>query len=43
MKLATRFDGSELIHNAYFHSGAFIRYFAAVMVVKFGIAPKRAL
>ena len=32
-------DGSELMHNAYFHSSLFIKYLAAQMIEKFGLTP----
>ncbi|WP_370335466.1 hypothetical protein [Parvularcula marina] len=37
--LATKFEKSELIHNAYFHSDKFIKYLAAQMVALYGLTP----
>ena len=34
-----KFEKSELLHNAYFHSPLFIRYMAAVFVTRFGVKP----
>jgi len=34
-----KFEKSELLHNAYFHSPLFIRYVAAVFVTRFGVKP----
>jgi hypothetical protein len=39
MAQATKFEKSELIHNAYFHSGLFVRYLAAVLIHRFGLTP----
>ncbi len=37
ISVAMKFEKSELIHNAYFHSPAFIKYLAALMIEKFGL------
>jgi hypothetical protein len=42
MAQATKFEKSELIHNAYFHSRLFVSYFAAVLVHRFGLSPSDA-
>jgi hypothetical protein len=42
MAQATKFEKSELIHNAYFHSGLFVRYLAAVLIHRFGLTPSEA-
>ena len=34
---AMKFEKSELIHNAYFHSDMFIRYLVAILVVRYGL------
>ncbi|WP_306251166.1 triacylglycerol lipase [Parvularcula sp. IMCC14364] len=39
MIMATKFDKSELIHNAYFHSPLFIQFMAALMIERFGLTP----
>ncbi|MCQ8184134.1 hypothetical protein [Parvularcula maris] len=42
MAQATKFEKSELIHNAYFHSRLFVSYLAAVLVHRFGLNPSDA-
>ncbi len=37
--VATKFEKSELIHNAYFHSPLFIKHVAAILIEKFGFTP----
>ena len=39
LALAMKFDNSELLHNAYFHSPLFIKFLAAVLIEKFGLTP----
>ncbi|MCI5047830.1 MAG: hypothetical protein MRY59_10030 [Aquisalinus sp.] len=39
MIMAMKFDKSELIHNAYFHSPLFINFMAALMIERFGLTP----
>lgn len=40
--MATKFDKSELIHNAYFHSDQFIKYVGALLVEQYGLTPSAA-
>jgi len=42
MAQSIKFERSELLHNAYFHSPLFARYMAAQLVGKFGLRPSRA-
>ncbi len=42
LAVAMKFDKSELLHNAYFHSPLFIRYVAAILVHQFGLKPSAA-
>jgi hypothetical protein len=42
MAQSMRFEKSELLHNAYFHSPLFIRYLAATMIARFGLTPSAA-
>lgn len=37
-----KFERSELLHNAYFHSPLFTKYFAAQLVGRFGLKPSKA-
>ena len=37
-----KFERSELLHNAYFHSSLFVRLFAAQLVGRFGLKPSQA-
>ena len=37
------FDGSELMHNAYFHSEEFIKFLAVLFVERYGFTPSDAL
>ena len=39
LETAMKFEKSELIHNAYFHSSLFIKYLAAQMIEKFDLTP----
>lgn len=39
LSVATKFEKSELIHNAYFHSRRFIKYVAAILVEQYGLTP----
>jgi hypothetical protein len=41
MAQSMRFERSELLHNAYFHSPLFVRYVAAMMVGRFGLTPSQ--
>lgn len=39
MAQSMKFEKSELLHNAYFHSPLFIRYMAARFILTFGLTP----
>ncbi|GGY52028.1 esterase/lipase family protein [Parvularcula lutaonensis] len=39
---SVKFEKSELLHNAYFHSPLFIKYLAALMIERFGLTPSQA-
>ncbi|MEM9234360.1 MAG: hypothetical protein AAGA69_09015 [Pseudomonadota bacterium] len=41
--MATKFEKSELIHNAYFHSDKFIKFLAAHLVARFGLTATQDL
>ena len=42
LETATKFDDSELIHNAYFHSDEFIRHLATVLIEKYDLKPSES-